>query len=118
MPLDCTNNNLSLEQILRSVLANSDTGACALRIIPVADGGGDWADCANTNQDIDQLIKRIVGLDANGNLGIRVIEVTEPPAGENCVDCDNNKLPLEDIVSRSVIGLAADGHPALRLATL
>jgi len=119
MPLDCNNNNLSLDQILGAIIAREDlTGNCGLRFIPVADGGGDWADCANTNQSIDQLIKRLVGVDGNGNLGIRVIEVTETPGGENCLDCSNQNIPYEDIVARSVIGLAADGHPALRIATL
>lgn len=107
-----------MEQLLGAILANSTTGDCAIRIIPVADGGADWADCDNTNQDNEQLIKRLIGVDGNGNLGIRVIEVTEPPAGENCADCDNQNLAVEEIVARSVIGLAADGHPALRLATL
>ncbi len=116
MPLDCNNNNLSIEQIIGSILALDTGGACALRIIPVADGGGDWADCDNTNQDTDQLIKRLVGVDGNGNIGIRVIEVTD--SGDNCLDCSNQNQPLKDIVARSVIGLAADGHPALRLATL
>lgn len=118
MPLTCDNNNLSPEQILGAILAKATTGKCALRFIPVADGDADWADCDNTNQDIEQLIKRLIGIDGNGNLGIRVIELTEDPAGENCLDCDNQNQPLKDIVSRSVIGLGADGHPALRLATL
>ena len=116
MPLDCTNNNLTLEQIIGAILAKATTGDCALRFIPVADGNADWADCDNNNQDLEQLIKRLVGLDVNNQLGIRVIEVTD--SGDNCLDCSNMNLPLEDIVTRSVIGLAADGHPALRIATL
>jgi len=117
MPLNCDNNKLSLEQIFGAILAKATVdGACALRLIPVPDGGGDWADCDNTNQDINQLINRLVGLDGNNQLGIRVIEVTD--SGDNCLDCSNQNLPLQDIFTRSVIGLGADGHPALRIATL
>ena len=117
MPLDCNTNNLSIDQIFGAILAKATgDGACALRFIPVGDGGGDWADCANTNQDIDQLINRLTGMDVNGRLGIRVIEVTD--SGDNCLDCSNQNLPLQDIFTRSVIGLGDDGHPALRIATL
>lgn len=117
MPLTCDNNNLSLEQIIGAILTTGAlNGNCALRFIPVADGNADWADCGNNNQDLDQLIKRLVGVDVNGNLGIRVIEVTDSTNG--CIDCNKTNQPLEDIVARSVIGLAADGHPALRIATL
>jgi hypothetical protein len=121
MPLTCDNNNLTPEQIFAAILTQQEvSGFCALRIIKVADGGADWADCDNTNQDVDTLIKRLVGVDGNGNLGLRVIEVTEPAAGANCIECSNANahLPLKEIAARSIIGLAADGHPALRLATL
>lgn len=116
--LDCTNNNLSLEQILGAILASDALGQCALRFIPVADGQAEWKDCDAANQDVDQLIKRLIRMDGNGNLGIGVIEVTEPPAGSNCIDCDQTNRSAKEIVVNSVIGLAADGHPALRIATL
>ena len=117
MPLDCDNNNLTFEQIIGAILARATvTDACALRFIPVADGDAEWADCDSNNQDFEQLIKRLIGVDGNNNLGIRVIEVTD--SGDQCIDCVAPDIPLEDIVTRSIIGLGADGHPALRIATL
>lgn len=115
MPLDCDNNNLSLEQILASIIAENTEGNCAIRLIPVAAAADvDWKTCEARNQSLDQLIKRIVGVDGNGNIGIRVILGTD--ATTNCKDCSKNQLPLEDIFINHVIGLADDGHPALRLA--
>lgn len=115
MPQDCTNNHLTPEEMLMSMLTTDTNGNCALRLIPVADGDADYKDCDLANISALDLFRLIVDVDGNGNLGLRVIEGTD--AGTDCVGCNNNNISFKDQVLNHVIGLGSDGNPALRLAT-
>lgn len=114
--LGCDNNNLTLDQILASILAKDSNGNCSFRIIPVADGNAPYKDCDLANIDFVTLLNMVIGTDVNDRLGIRVIQGTD--SSDQCIECDNSHIPLSDQVQNHVIGLAADGFPALRLAEL
>lgn len=116
MPIDCTNKQLSIIDILQSLLTTDTNGNCGIRLIPVADGNADFPDCDFKHLDDLAILQLLIDVDGNGNLGLRVIETTEVVAGTNCVDCDNKHLPVDEQIKRRVIGLSADGNPALRLA--
>jgi len=114
--INCDNNNMSVEQILMSILTLDANGNCSVRLIPVVDGNAPYKNCGNNKMDDLALFKSIIGVDGNNNMGIRVIQGSD--AGTNCVDCDNKNIPFMDQIRNHIIGLADDGFPALRLATL
>lgn len=114
--LDCTNNNLSLDQILNAILIRDANGNCSINTIPVVDGNDDFKTCLNNNLGNRQLLNQLLGVDINGNLGVRIIQGVA--SATNCKDCDNQNIPIQDMIANHVIGLAADGYPALRLGAL
>lgn len=117
MAADCTNNHLTVEEIFANILTRDENGNCALRLIPVtaADPDVDWsADCDHANESLADKLRLVIGLDAEGKLGIRVILVES--VDEDCINCNNNNIPLGDQLWNHVIGTADDDLPALRLA--
>ena len=45
MPIACDKKQLSLIDILQSLLTTDTNGNCGIRLIPVADGNADFPDC-------------------------------------------------------------------------
>lgn len=111
--IDCTDNNLSPELYLRSTLGEDSNGNCAVRLIEVVDGNAPVETCDLNHLTAFEFLKKILDVDGNGKLAIRVIQGTD--SGNQCIDCDNNHKTLEDLLLHSLIGLADDGRPALRL---
>lgn len=117
MAIDCTLNHLTTEQILAAFLTKDTNGNCGLRLIPVtaAEPDVDWMkSCNHANHTQADLLRLIAGVDGDGKIGLRVI-FTET-VDENCIDCNNNNIPLGDHIWSSIIGTADDNLPALRLA--
>jgi hypothetical protein len=111
--LDCNNNNLSPELYFKGALGQDTNGNCAIRLIEVGDGNAPVKSCDLANISAFDFFKKIIEIDANGNLAIRVIQGTD--SGNQCLNCNNSYTTIEDLILNSLIGLADDGRPALRL---
>ena len=111
--LDCNNNNLTPELYLRGAIGVDGNGNCAIRLIEVVDGNAPVEECDLKSLTAFEFFKKILDVDASGNIAIRVIQGTD--SGNQCLDCNNNFTTLEDLFLHSLIGLASDGKPALRL---
>ena len=111
--IDCNNNNLSPELYFRNSIGVDGNGNCAIRLKKVLDGNAPVESCNLKNLSALELLKMILDIDVNGHIAIRVIEGVD--SGAQCLDCQNNYTSLEDLILHSLIGLADDGQPALRL---
>ena len=111
--LDCTNNNLTVEDYLKGILGKDANDNCALRLLVVGDGNAPYQTCDISTLSAKELLMQILDVNAQNKLALRVIQGVD--SGDDCIDCNNNHETLEELIANSVIGLADDGKPALRI---
>ena len=111
--MDCTENNLTWQELLASVLglAADDTGVVRMQH---HDDTGDFLDCSNSEPlDLEMLFRLLIDQNDDGKNVIRVSRATDCPTTD-LVDCGNNQ-PDEMALLRRCIGTGADSLPTLRI---
>ena len=111
--IDCTNNDLSKDDYIRSILGNDGNGNCAIRLLEVVDGDAPYEDCNLNDLSAIELLQMLIDVNGNGKLALRVISGVDNDT--NCVSCNDTDLDLKHLFFHNVVGLSSDGKPALRI---
>ncbi len=97
--IDCTNNQLTDEQLVKSMTTKNTSGEAAIRVVFVDGNSLEANDCSNNGQTLKQLFRRLVGL-AGTKPAIRLA-------------LPNGGTFLNDIQSYANDAAAAAGSPAI-----
>lgn len=111
--IDCTNNHITAEEFVRSLLVKFTETHAGLRITKVTIDplNAEPIQCGNV-PTIEDAFKLVLGTGSNGKVAIRVVETADTDT--DFVGCSTN-LPTKELLKHLLV-MADDGQPALRLA--
>ena len=69
--IDCTNNNITKEQLMAALVAKDADDNWSLRVMFV-EPSEDAIDCDNNGITLDQITNKVVGIDSDGKPAIRL----------------------------------------------